>query len=71
MKKIVTWLRALWRDEPVLLRTGLPELVALGVLSAHQAAAVSGTATAVVALVAQVLAVIGAVRARAKVTPTK
>lgn len=65
--KLPAVLTALWRREPVLIRTGLPELVALGILTAHQASWISGTATAVATLVAQAVALVGAVRARAKV----
>ncbi|MGN6607952.1 MAG: hypothetical protein ACTHMS_13195 [Jatrophihabitans sp.] len=57
----------LWAREPVIVSTVIPELASVGVLSAHQADAVSGTITAAVALAAQGVALVGAFVARSKV----
>lgn len=60
----MTFLRRLWTEEPVLVRTILAVIVSAGVLTASQAAAWGEIVAALVALA-------GPASARAKVTPKK
>jgi hypothetical protein len=71
VSRVVDVARTLWRNEPVIVRTALPQLVSLGLLTAHQADALSATLAAVGSLVVEVVGLVGAFRARSKVTPTK
>ena len=60
----MNWLKKLWTDEPVIVRTGLALAVSAGLLTATQA---SGIGDALAALTTA----LGLVSARSNVTPNK
>jgi branched-subunit amino acid transport protein len=69
--KLPAWVKALWKQEPVIIHTAVPALVVAGVFTAHEAALINAANSGVVSGVAGVLGLVGAWRARKKVTPAK
>jgi hypothetical protein len=71
VKRLVAALRALWSREPVLIETGLPALVSLGVIGAGQAALITHDAANIAAAVSGLAAVVGSLHARSVVFAPK